>query len=183
MATTEISSAANALARAVLELAEERQQVDTVAGELAMVGQALRETPHLHAFFVNPSINQAERAGVIERTFIPSVSGLTASVLRLLVSKGQLRELLGMTEAFAKLVDERAGKVDVDVTVARQLGPHELELVRQRISTAIRKIAVVKQKVDESIIGGIIIRVGDKLIDGSVKAQLKEVEERMLQAV
>jgi F-type H+-transporting ATPase subunit delta len=174
---------AQAYAAALFELAEDRQQVDAVAGEIAAIGQAVRETPELQAFFANPSIKHDERAAVIERTFIPSVSGLTASFLRLLTAKNALPHLAAIADAYAKLLDAKQGKVDVDITVARQLGAHELELVRQRISTAIKKVAVVHQRVDESILGGIIIRVGDRLIDGSVKAQLKEVEQRMLSAV
>ena len=180
---TQTTSAAHAFAKAMLELADERNQAAAVGGELSAIGQAIRDTPNLLAFFANPVIKHADRAALVEKTFIPAVSGLTASFLRLLVSKGQLAELAGTAEAYSKMVEAREGKVDVDVTVARELGAHELELVRQRISTAIKKIAVVTQRVDESIIGGIIIRVGDKLIDGSVKAQLKEIEEKMLAAV
>jgi F-type H+-transporting ATPase subunit delta len=108
------------------------------------------------------------------------VSPLVGSFLRLLLAKGKLGQLGAVAAAFQELMDRRQGKVKVEVTVTRQLGPQELELVRQRISTAIQKEALIKQHVDESIIGGIIIRVGDKLIDGSVKSQLQSIEKRLL---
>jgi F-type H+-transporting ATPase subunit delta len=177
------SSTAIALARALFELADERKQLETVSNDIAAIGQAVDSTPQLVAFFNSPSIKEADRAAVVERTLIASASPLTAGFLRLLLAKNQLGELPGIARAFKKLVDERSGKVDVDVTVARQLGAQELELVRQRISTAIQKEAVIRQKVDDSILGGIIIRVGDKLIDGSVKAQLQAIETKLLSAV
>lgn len=181
--TLHATSAAAAFAKALFELADERKQVDAVAAEMAAIGQALRDTPHIAQFFSNPVVKEAERQAVVERSLIATASPLTGSFLKLLLAKGQLGELAGTTAEFARLVARRQGKVDVDITVARPLGNQELELVRQRISTAIQKEAVIKQKVDESILGGIIVRVGDKLIDGSVKAQLKAIEDRMLAAV
>lgn len=182
MATQQTSSSASGFAQALLELADERKQTDLVAGEIAGLGKAVAEAPSLAAFFANPSIKDAEREGVVNRALLPNVSPLVGSFLRLLLSKGKLGELGSIAAAFQALMDERQGKVNVDVTVTKQLGPQELELVRQRISTAIKKDAIVKQHVDESILGGIIIRVGDKLIDGSVKSQLKAIEKKLLAA-
>lgn len=180
MATQQTSSSAAAFAQALLELADERKQTDAVAAEIAGLGKAVAETPALAGFFGNPSIKDAERKGVLERALLPQVSPLVGSFLSLLLAKGKLGEIGSIASAFGALIDKRHGKVNVDVTVTKPLGPQELELVRQRISTAIQKEAVIKQHVDESIIGGIIIRVGDKLIDGSVKAQLQTIEKRLL---
>lgn len=180
MATQQTSSAAFALAQALLELADERKQVDAVAGEVSALRKAVVDAPQLAAFFGNPSIKDAEREGVLTRALLPQVSPLVGSFLRLLLSKGKLGQLAEIAGAFQSLMDVRQGKVNVEVTVTKPLGPQELELVRQRISTAIRKEAVIKQNVDDSILGGIIIRVGDKLIDGSVKSQLKTIEKKLL---
>ena len=180
---TRNSSAAQAFAQALFELADERKQVDSVAAEMAALGQVIHNTPTIASFFANPVVKDAERQSVVERSLIATASPLTGSFIKLLVAKGQLGELAGTAAEFAKLVARRQGRVDVDVTVARPLGAQELDLVRQRISTAIQKEAIVKQRVDASILGGIIIRVGDKLIDGSVRSQLKAIEDRMLSAV
>ena len=181
--TQPTSASAAAFAQAMLELADERQQTDVIAAELAGLGQAVRSTPALRTFFSNPSIKDAEREGVLNRALLPQVSPLAGNFLKLLHTKGKLGELDAIATAFAALIDKRHGKVNVDVTVTKQLGTQELELVRQRISTAIQKEAIIKQHVDESIIGGIIIRVGDKLIDGSVKAQLRSIEKKLLASV
>jgi F-type H+-transporting ATPase subunit delta len=180
MATTQHNSSAAAFAQALLELAIERQQVDVVAGEMAGIRTAIVESPSLGAFFSNPSIKDAERQGVLNRALLPQVSPLVGNFLRLLLSKGKLGQIGAVAAAYQELMDKRQGKVNVDVTVTKALGPQELELVRQRISTAIQKEAVIKQHVDASIIGGIIIRVGDKLIDGSVKSQLQSIEKKLM---
>jgi len=70
----------------------------------------------------------------------------------------------------------------VDLTVAQPLSREQLEQARQRISTALGRDAVMHPYVDENIIGGVIIRVGDKLIDASVKQQLAAIREQLLAA-
>lgn len=182
MAITEQSSTATALATALLELADERGQLDAVADEMAAIGQAVDGTPGLQAFLTSPSIKDQERADVLERTIIKGSSPMIASFLRLLASKGQLSELSGVSAATARLMDVRRGKVDVDVTVATPLDDAQLAEVGRRVSAAINKQANVKQNVDESILGGIIVRFGDKLIDGSVRSQLRAIEAKMLAA-
>jgi F-type H+-transporting ATPase subunit delta len=87
--------------------------------------------------------------------------------------------LPGFCEAYAALLDEKLGKVEVDVTVASRLSNEELEQVRQLVNRALKKDAVVHQYVDESIIGGIVLKVGDRLIDGSVRTQLEQVRSRL----
>jgi F-type H+-transporting ATPase subunit delta len=84
-----------------------------------------------------------------------------------------------LATALLELAEERN---ELDVTDARALDDRQLDEVRQRVSAAIQKQAIVKQHVDESILGGIVIRFGDKLIDGSVRSQLKAIEDRMLAA-
>ena len=182
-ATYQDSHSATALATALLELADERKQLDGVAAEMAAIGQAIAGTPQLQAFLDSPSIKDQERADVLERTLLPGASPLVGSFIRLLISKGQVGELAAVSAAVERLLDVRQGKVDVDVTVARELSPQQLEDVRHRVSTAIQKQAIVKQHVDASILGGIIVRFGDKLVDGSVRSQLKAIEDKMLAAV
>ena len=172
-ATYQDSHSATALATALLELADERGQLDAVAIEMRAIGEAVAGTPELQAFLDSPAIKDQERADLLERTILPDSSPLVASFIRLLVSKGQSGELAAVSGAVERLMADRQGKVDVDVTVARLLDPKQLDDVRHRISTAIQKQAIVTQRVDESILGGIIVRVGDKLIDGSVRSQLR----------
>jgi F-type H+-transporting ATPase subunit delta len=176
------STSAFAHAKALLELAEERRSTHQVADELAGLGSLLDGNAEFRAFFSSPSIGDTDRERVLRSSILPRVGPLVSSFLELLLQKGKLALMPEISRAFAILLDERAGKADVVVTVARKLSPGELDQVRQRISTAIKKEAIVDQKVDESIIGGIVIRVGDTLIDGSVKAQLDALSKKLVTA-
>jgi F-type H+-transporting ATPase subunit delta len=96
--------------------------------------------------------------------------------------KNRLSMLTQIADAFDALLDEKLGKVEVDLFVAQKLSPDQLEEAKQKISQALNREAVVHAYVDESIIGGAILRVGDKLIDASVKNQLQSIKEKLLAA-
>ncbi|HEV8291714.1 MAG TPA: F0F1 ATP synthase subunit delta, partial [Tepidisphaeraceae bacterium] len=87
-----------------------------------------------------------------------------------------------ITQAYQELLDEQLGKVEVDMTVAHRLEGAALEQVRKRISQALKKDAIVHQYVDDKIIGGMVLRVDDKLIDASVKSQLEAMKRQLLAA-
>lgn len=176
------STSAVAHAQALLELADERRLTQQVADEIAGLGSVIDASSEFKAFFVSPGIGDSDRDRVLRSAVMPRVGPLTGSFLELLHAKRKLSLLPEIARAFATLLDARQGKADVEVTVARKLSPAELDQVRQRISTAIKKEAVVNQKVDETIIGGIVIRVGDTLIDGSVKAQLDSLSKKLVSA-
>src|SRR5207237_3625838 len=91
----------------------------------------------------------------------------------------RLRVLDQVVSAYADLLDEQLGNVEVNVTTAKELDADELEQVRQRVGQAIGKNAVIHQYVDDKIIGGLIIRVGDQIIDASVQEQLRSIRQRL----
>ena len=180
--TTSSSPLANAYATSLLELALERNIAEPIGQELRDIRQVIQETPQFRAFLANPGISEAERGDLIRRTFEGRINPLLLNFLNVLNNKGRLGSLAPIAEAYDDLLDEKLGKVEVDVTVAQKLAPEQLEQVRQRVSQALGKDAVVHQYVDESIIGGLILRVQDKLIDASVRSQLRAIREKLLAA-
>jgi F-type H+-transporting ATPase subunit delta len=171
-----------AYARSMLELANERGQADEIGREMAGIREITDQNPSFAAFLADPGIGATERTATLDRVFRNRVSPLVMNFLGVLNNKGRLRHLGSIAEAYANLLDEQQGKIEVDVTVAQRLTPDQLEQVRQRVGKALGKNAVVHQYVDENIIGGLVLRVEDRLIDASVKYQLEAMRERLLAA-
>ena len=169
-------------ARSLLELANERNQADAVGQEMAAIREVMQQNPSFAAFLADPGIGATERTATLEKVFTGRASELVRNFLGVLNVKGRLGLLPSLAEAFANLLDEQKGKIEVDVTVAHKLSPDQLEQVRQRVGQALGKDAVVHQYVDEDIIGGLVLRVEDRLIDASVKYQLEAMRERLLAA-
>ena len=179
---TATNPTAVAYARSLLELAGERNQADEVGQEMAAARELLEQNPTFAAFVADPGIGAAERTATLERIFRGRASPLVMNFLGVLNNRGRLRLLDAVAQAYNDLLDEQKGNVEVDVTVAQRLDPEQLEQVRQRVSAALGRNAVVHQYVDENIIGGLVLRVEDRLIDASVRYQLEAMREKLLAA-
>jgi F-type H+-transporting ATPase subunit delta len=180
MPVTQSTPAAVPYAKSMIELAEPQGQVDSIGAELADLRRVLQENPTFARFLSDPGIKQSERDAAIGRILRGRVSQLVWGLVGILNQKDRLALLGPIADAYESILEERRGIVEVDVTVAHRLSPEDLERVKNRVSQALGKQAVVHQYVDESIIGGIRLRVGDKEIDASVKHQINTLRQRLL---
>ena len=166
-------------AQSLLELANERRLAEETGRELQGIGDIIAAEPAFREYLADPGVSRAERTAALERIFRGRVSELLNSFIGVMNEHGRLGLLEQTVSAYADLLDEQLGNVDVEVTTAQQLSPDELEQVRQRVGQAIGKNAIVHQSVDDSIIGGLVIRVGDKVIDASVQQQLRSMRQQL----
>jgi F-type H+-transporting ATPase subunit delta len=180
--TDEKNSTATVFARSLLELAQAQNQAEPVGQELKSLRQVVEADPAFLDFFSNPSVGRDARAKIVDDVIASKASPLVRNFVRVANEHNVLRHLPLISEAYDDLLDEMLGKVEVDVTVAQRLTPEQLENVRQKVGQAIKKDAVVHQYVDESIIGGMVLKVGDQVIDGSVKVQLESLRQKLLSA-
>ena len=180
--STHASPAAYAYAQSLLELANEQNQAEAVAGELAALKQLVEENPSFAEVLTNPSVSIEERARLLASLFRGKASPLMFNTLGVLNEKNRLGLIAQIARGYDDLLREQLGKVEVDITVAHKLSPERLENARRQIGTALGRDAVIRQHVDESVIGGAVLRVGDKLIDASVRYQLKAMKEQLLAA-
>lgn len=171
-----------AFATALLELAEEKGQADAIGGELAQLGEVFEAVPNFKLYLADPVIGDAERLAKINTVFGGQLSPLLQQFITVLNRRDKIGALPHVVTAYQHLLDEKNGKIEVDVTVAQRLDDAGLEQVRQKVSDMLKKNAVVHQYVDESIIGGMILRVRDTLIDASVKTQLATMKHKLLAA-
>ena len=180
---THYSLAAQSYAQAILELAEERRApLDSIAGDLKGLRELVQTNDTFRQYLGDPAIAREARWDVLRKALGNQISPLLLQVLGVMNQKNRLSMLTQVSDAFDELLDEKLGKVEVDLIVAQKLSPEQLGEATQRISQALKREAVVHPYVDESIIGGVIVRVGDKLIDASVKNQLHSIKEKLLAA-
>ncbi len=167
-------------ARSLMELAQEGGVVDEVAEELPQLVQLLAGQPDLAELFKSRAINTAARARSIEAIFKGRVSDLTYRFLQVLNDKGRLAIVPTIAAGYAKLLKDARGEVDVEVITARALSDAQLRAVGAKVGASVGGKALLSQRVDESILGGLKLRIGDKLIDGSVATQLQQIKRDMV---
>lgn len=180
MQTIHHSPTVLAYASSLLELAEAQNQAGPIGEELNQLGEILQQNPVFSQFLADPGISHEERQRVLEDVFGGKLNPLLWNFLGVLNLKNRLRLLDQMIAAYDDLLDEKYGKIEVDVTTAHHLSPEDVEMVRQRVSQALKKDAVIHQYVDESIIGGMLLRVQDQMIDASVRSQLQAIKQKLM---
>jgi len=177
-----INTVSQIYAAALVEMADEAGELDAVADEAAQLGELLAADADLANLLSNRILSTDERAGAIERLFQGKVSDLLYRFLQVVNRKGRMAELPGILHAFGKLFAERRGVLQIDAYVAEKLDEEKLARIASSIGEALGKQVVPHQHVDPSLIGGLKLRIGDRLLDGSVAAQLKLLQQRMTAA-
>lgn len=180
--TPHFSQSSRAYAGSLLELAEETGSADSIGAELQSLGQMLKDNPTFNQYFADPGISGEEKGRTVHTAFTGRASPLLLKFLGVLNLKNKLSLLGEIAAAYTALLDEKHGKIEVDVTTARPLDAAGIEEVRQLVNKALNKNAVIHASVDESLIGGLVLKVGDQMIDGSVKTQLQSLQRKLLVA-
>lgn len=179
-----MSSTAIALryARAIVDLTEEDKSLDEVAGNLESFGTVLAGSSTLRATLSSPAFTREERKAVVL-----AVAGkgkfhkTTQNFLCLLVDNGRIPAFGEIQGAVRDLWDARSGRVRAEVSSASKLDKKTLETLKthvQKLTGA--KEVLLDASVDPALIGGIVTRVGDKVLDGSIRTQLDHLRTRLL---
>lgn len=173
--------AAHRYAQAVFELADKAGALERWARDLGQVVDALGE-PSVAAFFASPKTPAARKREIVARILGPDAEPLVANLIGLLIERGRLAMLPSLYANFHELVLARQGIAVGDITTAVTLSQEDLVAVRSRLRTLLGKEIELRPHVDPDIIGGIVVRIGDSLIDGSVTSQLRRLRERLVSA-
>ncbi len=168
-------------ARALMAVAEERKVLDRTAADLEIISTLVRGSRELRLFLARPIVSEDKKRAVLRELFGPSLGLLTMEFIDLLVAKKRESELLGIIEQFGEIRDEKLGIVNVDVISAVELStPQEQELAR-RLEQQTRKRVRVRFTLDKAVRGGLLVRIGDTVLDASLRHQLDLLRERFTQ--
>lgn len=182
---TETNALANVYARSLFELAEDAGGADKiaeVAEELEEICGLVRGDGSFAEFLSSPIVGVRRREECLRRIFSDRITDLTLRFLLVLNVKGRIGELADIADAYDLIVQERYGKVEVDLFTARQIPAEQLVTMRERIQEAIGREPVIYPYVDRSMIGGVKLRIGDQLIDGSVATRLRRLAQGLTES-
>ena len=166
-----------ALADVVLKTGE----TENVKAELKIWEEMMASNPDLQTAFGNPSIAHSGKERLLESLIQrANPSRTTANFLRILVKNDRLTELAEINDKFASVLEERSGRVTAEVTSARDLSEGQKQELRMNLERLTGKQVDLRYGIDPSIIGGVVTRIGSTIYDGSVKTQLENLKEQLV---
>ncbi len=180
---THIDALATVYARSLFELAQKaggQSKITEIAAELEEICELLRSDKRFREFFASPIVDKKTRSAAMTRIFTNRVTDLMVRFLLILNSKGRLNHLEAIANAFDRLEQEAFGRVEVDVYTAAPVAADQLSSLRERIKAALGRDPVLHSYTEAAMLGGIKLRVGDQLIDGSVANKLRRMKRDIL---
>ncbi len=169
-------------ADALYDLAERHQAHDAYAAALHELVGLIEREPGVRLFLESPKIEAAERKAVLERALGGRVPPLLLNFLRVVLDKRRQRLLPQISRVYDALLDERAGRLHVQVTLAREPDERTEEDLRAELSRILGRTVIPHIQVDPRILGGLVVRYGDKVMDGSLRRRLAGLRRRLLGA-
>jgi F-type H+-transporting ATPase subunit delta len=168
-------------AQALMPIAEEQRAIDTVASDFTAIGETIRASRDLRLLLLSPVIKEGKKAAVFQELFAARVNRITLGFVLLLIRKRRELLLPDIIEQFHALRDEKQGIVTVNVTGSTELSAAQERDLGQRMERYSGKKVRIRFAVDSTIRGGLIVRLGDTVLDMSVRRQLEQLRERFLQ--
>jgi F-type H+-transporting ATPase subunit delta len=176
-----VETVARRYATALADVVMKSGETETVKSELKTWEDLIKSNSNLQSAFANPAIAHASKEKVLEGLLAKAKpSKTTANFLRVLLSNSRLTELAEINEKFASVLDERNSVVSAEVTSARPLSEAEKADIRANLAKMTGKQVNLNFNINENIIGGVVTRVGSTVYDGSVKTQLENLKQQLV---
>ncbi|MBI4540622.1 MAG: ATP synthase F1 subunit delta [Gemmatimonadetes bacterium] len=177
-----IPTVARNYAETLFELGRRHDAVEAFGRALDEFVRLLGEVPGFRLFLETPRVAAQEKKRVLRAVLEGKVPKLFLHFLLVIVDKRRQRLFPGIAAAYHDLVDQHFGRERVEVLVAREIEPQLREDIADRLSALLGKTAIPEVRVRPQILGGIVVRAGHRILDGSLRRQIDELRRRMLRA-
>lgn len=178
------NKAASRYAKSLIDLSTEQNALEEMRNDMVLIEQVIDQNTVLEAILQNPVIPLDKKYSILEEIFGKSVHAVTKSYLKLIVSKGRSAILFDTTKAFIRQYNSIKGIVTAEVSSAAEL----TEANRAEIIAVVKKEiganeVIIKEKVNADLIGGFILKVGDRQFDASIAGSLNKLKKELTQGV
>ena len=178
--TSHIAGLALRYANAVFDLATEERAIDRVAADFAQLKTMLHASPELTRLVRSPLFSREDQARGMEAVLKQAGAGeLTRKLISLLAQKRRLFALADIIRAFEELLARHRGEIAAEVTSARELTSAETSELRRVLRNKLSREPKLTAHVDPNLLGGLVVRVGSRMIDSSLRTKLNGLRAAM----
>jgi F-type H+-transporting ATPase subunit delta len=167
-------------ANALFELAQDQKSVDAVSADLASLRRALESSPDLTRLVRSPVFSAQDHARALKAILEKmGANALTAKFVLLLAEKRRLFVLIQIIAAYEHLVAKSRGETEAEVTAARALSDSEISELKSVLKSRLGKEPRLHAKIDPTLLGGLVVKVGSRMIDSSLRTKLDGLRAAM----
>lgn len=167
-------------ASALLTLADQLEQVEEVRTQLLDVRDIYESEPYIQTVMRHPRIPRARKKQIVARLLEDKIGSILLEFLYLLIDKGRFIYLPDIAEAFDRLADSSKGILRANVKTFLPLSETHLDDLHKLLARVTGKEVLIEVQTDRLLRGGIQIRIGDRVIDGSIASRLRSLREHLL---
>ena len=164
-------------AKALLGAAPANDEAENLAVELEAIINILDQVPGAQALVEGGIMNTEQRSALVQKIFGGRVSAKIEAFLAVLDKHGRMQILRPAVRQFRKMLSSRQGKIEIIFTTAVELDEQQKQLVSDEIQKSINAQPILTTRVDEGLIGGAVLRIGDRVYDASILAQLAKMKQ------
>jgi F-type H+-transporting ATPase subunit delta len=169
---------ASRYAKSLIDLAQEKGLLEQVHGDMQLFAKTAKDSRDFSLFLGNPIINHGKKLAVLRGLFTGKVSDLTLRFFLLITEKNREAMLVDVAHAFIRQYNELKGIEKAQVTTAVPLSAEARTQLNQKVALMTGKTIQLEEKVDPAIIGGFLLRVGDKQVDDTIRTSLRALKNK-----
>lgn len=167
-------------AEALFGAAKEASKLEEIAFQLKGAAEIFKKDTRVMQVLKSPKVDGAEKCEFIDKAFSRTASGMVVNFIKLLVRKNRIDKFFYAAEDFHELLDRELGHQEAEITTAVALDEMQISKLKSILSNITKRKVELKERVDVSILGGVIVKMGDTIMDGSVRNGLKEIKETLM---
>jgi len=178
-----VSGAAGRYASALFDLARDSNAIETVEGELATLQSAISASAELRSFLNSPVYGRDEQLSAIGALASKAGFGaLVSNFLKLVAQNRRLAALEDMIRAFRALAADHRGEISAEAATAAAMSDDQIKALRLEIERMVGKAVNLETRVDPDLLGGLVVKIGSKMVDASLKTKLNRLKTVMKKA-
>ena len=174
---------ANRYAEALFQLSEEENITKEIYNELHDVVEVIKNNKELDNVLKSPLVAKNEKTQLIEALFNNKINNDLKNFLKILVEKGRISSLKSIELTFKELLNDKHNIIEGTVISAIALTEKQVKELEEKLSKKYNKNVTLENEVDQSILGGVLVRLGNTQIDGSVKTRLNNIKDHHTQVI
>ena len=163
-------------ASAIYDIAESSYKIGEIREALNILAENYNEDEEFKVFLLDPSIKYDEKVEYLHKSF-DFISEDAFKIINYLVKKGRVSLAEKIRDSYLKIYYEKNNKILVNATFTKELSDNQREALMKKLEEKYKKKIVLNLSVDEELIGGGIIKIGNKVIDGSIKSQIENIKK------